>query len=877
MGLLNKLTIKNLKLNKKRTIVTIIGIMLSVALITAVATMYTSAIKSMVEFETNQKGEFHVAFYDVDVKDLSSIKNNKGVDKIYVTSNIGYAKMDRSKNQDKPYVYLKGFTKDSLEGLSVKIIEGRLPENENEILIPNHLKTNGRVELKVGDTISLDVGRRISDTNELFQGDPYKVDNGERIIDTTTKTYKIVGSIERPTSSIEPYSAPGYTFITYLADDKVADTVDVFAKFNQFGSSNYLKVTADILGIDDNVLAKMNDVTNMTEEETNRLVLELSKAKYVVDINEYLILLENNPLKERNMRGVAGAVAIVLIIIVFASVFCIKNSFDISITEKIKQYGMLKSVGATQKQIRKNVLYEGTILGLIGIPLGLLLGFAASYILIILSNIFLKGIVADDLKLVFSFSGLSVLVSCVLGIVTIYLSSLRSASKAAKVSPILSIRNSAEIKIGSRKLKTPFYIKKLFGIGGAISHKNFKRNKKKYRTTILSIIASVSIFIGISYFIDGVFKEVDHAIAKYDYNVAASINLNHVDPELTDRMLSTTSLEYIDDYAVERYGEFNIINPIYTDKYIEINRNKVKNNQEYVEENEKIYVMTLGDYQYRKYLEKLNLDYDEFQDKAILYSGNEGVINLDENNKEKVMYAEKYSYKSGDIINIYGNDVNNPNNITIGNVNKIKPFGNRARETILIVSDKMFDKIAPDGNKNITIYYQSSNANKLQDQIEGVMGENNYDLENVEEKAKMVNNIYILIAIFVYGFIIVISMIGITNIFNTITTNMSLRKREFAMLKSVGMTTKEFRKMIRMESIFIGVRTLIFGVPIGVVISYLIYSVMVADKVYGFDLPIAAILISIVVVYLLITILMNYSMNKINKENIIETIKNENI
>ena len=316
MDLLNKLTIKNLKLNKKRTIVTIIGIMLSVALITAVATMYSSAIKSLITFETYHKGDFHVAFYDVDANDLSFIRNNKGVDKVYITSNIGYANLDESKNEYKPYVYVKGFTQDSLEGLSVKLMEGRLPQNENEILVPNHLKTNGRVDIKIGDSITLEVGTRVSDDYELNQNNPYSEENDERIINTTSKTYTVVGIIERPANSVEPYSAPGYTLISYLDDKQIDGDIDVYARFNRYGSSNYLKVTADILGINEDAMIKKANESYGTEEEYDSIMEELDKAKYDFNINSYLILLENNPLKENTMGELGAVVAVVMIIIV---------------------------------------------------------------------------------------------------------------------------------------------------------------------------------------------------------------------------------------------------------------------------------------------------------------------------------------------------------------------------------------------------------------------------------------------------------------------------------------------------------------------------------------------------------------------------------
>ena len=502
----------------------------------------------------------------------------------------------------------------------------------------------------------------------------------------------------------------------------------------------------------------------------------------------------------------------------------------------------------------------------------------ASIILIFVSNLLLSDVFTNGLKLVFGFSWFAVIVACLLGIITIYFSALRSANKASKVSPISSIRNSADIKIKSKKIKTPFIVKKIFGIGGEIAHKNFKRNKKKNRTTIISIIVSVSIFIGLSYFIGGAFRTISNEITTYDYNVLAAIYSDKENKQVSDKLISTTNLDDIDDYAINRMGYLTIKEPKYSDNYLHLNFEVITNKEalENFKVNDFIEVVSLGDYQYKKYLKELNLDYNEFQNEAILCAGNEEFKKLDEKNKEKTMYAEKYNYKNGDKINVFDEKSERESIITIGNISHKKPFGDYYSKTLLIVSDKMFNEILPK-NHNIAIYYQSSNPNKLQDEIEEIMGEENYNLENIEENARLMNNLFTLVAIFLYGFIIVISLIGITNIFNTITTNMNLRKQEFAMLKSIGMTSKEFRKMIRLESVFIGAKSLIFGIPIGLGISYLIYHFMEEESGFIFKFPLLAIIISIVVVYLLITILMRYSMSKINKENTIETIRNDNI
>ncbi len=883
MDLLNSLTIKNLKLNKKRTFVTIIGIMLSVALITAVATMYSSCIQSLINFETYQKGNFHVAFFDVPVNEVETIRNNRGVEELYLTSNVGYSKLEDSKNEYKPYIYVRGFTKQAIKELSLKLVEGRLPENENEIVIPTHLRTNGRVVLNVGETITLNVGTRMSDGYELTQDNKFSKDANEEIVNTTAKTYKIVGIIERPASNIESYSAPGYTFITYMDENNMKDKVNVYARYTKDGSKNYEKVTANILGINEDLYErylngelskKYLEGDKLADEQLSEIVKQLANAKYTGTVNQYLILLENNPLNERGLGNLGMIVIIACAIIVVTSVFCIRNSFDISITEKIKQYGMLRSVGATKKQIRRNVFFEATILGLIGIPLGLILGAFASYLLVIVSNFFLVDMLTQGLKLVLSYSWVAMLVAVLLGFVTIYLSALKSAYKASKVSPIDSIRNSSDIKIKAKKIKSPKLIGKIFGVGGDISYKNLKRNKKKYKTTVISIVVSVSIFIALSYFMNATFSEVSRMIGANDYNIFLQYNVTR--DEQYGYIEKITKLDSIKDYSVCRNIMLYLEEPKFSEEYLSLYDT---DDIESLPANEKAYsVVAIGKEQYAKYLKELNLNYEDFKNKGIIVDSNE-VQYLDDNGKAITKYIRKYMDDKNDIISgKYDNDkdVRLDLSINIGLVTNQFPFGLTRDIPYIVVSDEFYNKlnIMPD---KVFVYMDSFTPDKLQDEIEEILLNESYSISNIKENVKMMRQLYILVGIFLYGFILVISLIGITNIFNTITTSMNLRRQEFAMLKSIGMTSKEFNKMIRLESIFMGAKSLFFGVLIGIGISYLEYKVLAETQGLPFDIPMLSIIISIIVVYLLITILMKYSMKKISKQNTIETIRNENI
>ena len=883
MELLNKLTMKNLKLNKKRTIVTIIGIVLSVALITAVASLFFSARSSLIRFEIKQKGNFHYCFYDVPLQNINDFKGNRKIETMYLMQNLGYDYLNGSKNEYKPYVCVKAFDKNALENLAINLLEGRFPENENEILVPSHTKTNGGVTFNIGEKITLNLGTRVSDGEELNQNNPYFPEQNEEIINTTSHTYTIVGTIERPSTEIEGYSAPGYTFITYMDNENLtSEKFDVFVRYTKEGLKDDLKVTANILGVDEEVYKKLYGGDEFLEtDEFLELTQKLGEPKYRTDINSYLILLETGIIGDSTLKALGTAVIVVVIIIIITSVFCIKNSFDISITEKTKQYGMLSSIGATRKQIKKNVHYEAFILGLIGTPIGILVGELAAYILIIISNHLLKD--ALRVELIFSFSWIAIIFAIILSFVTIYLSARRSAKRASKITPITAIRNSENIKIKSKKIKSPKVINKIFGIGGEISYKNLKRSKKKYRTTVISIIVCVSVFIALSSFINLAFNVIKVEYQNEDYN----IQINYAtSADMDEKMKEIYNLDGIKSYSVISNRGLNFTTDKYSKEYLEIYPNV--GNETYTDEDGTEYTITnyisvysVNTEEFTRYVKSLGLKYEEVKDKGIL------INNVYEMKKVNDKYIQveipMYNFKVGDTINGYidnERDGKKDCSIEIAKITTEVPMGMskyQSGNASIFIDEKLEENIMGDSYSKY-VYIDSKNANKTQEEIEKILGNADYRLMNIDEDAKMMDSFYTLVAIFLYGFITVIALIGVTNIFNTITTNMNLRRREFAMLKSIGMTKKEFNRMIRLESFFYGMKSLIIGIPIGCVLSYLIYKALVSGTlIIKYQLPISAIIISAIAVFLLITTIMKYSINKINKQNIIETIRNDNI
>ncbi len=878
MDVLKKFTVKDLKLNKKRTIVTIIGIMLSVALITTVATMYQSLIDSLISYETTVKGDYHVYFTDIPAEEAEKIESNRNVDKTSYIDGIGYAKLEESKNEYKPYAYIIGYSDEALDNLAVNLKQGRLPKNDSEIVIPTHLRTNGRIKLSVGDTITLDVGKRVNNYGEeLNQSVSYSYEEPEKIIETSSKTYTIVGIVNRPSYDIEDYTAPGFTFITYMNKNEMKGNVSIFIRLTKKAIKNSYETAADILGVDSKLFNKYINGGFGSEEERQEFLDTIKEMNCSFGFNYYLIMLESKPYNlGSTSNGVFFVALIVCLIIVVTSVFCIKNSFDISITEKIREYGMLRSVGATKKQIRKNVMFEALILGTIGIPLGVLLGELASWILVFVSNTLLGENVFDNgVLLIFSPSWIAIIFSVLLGTITIYLSAFRSAKKASKVSPIVSIRNSGEIKIKSKKLGVPKLVSKLFGMGGTLSYKNLKRNKKKYRTTIISIAVSVMTFIALSSFMKMAFGVVKHEIDLSDYDLAVTVDFEEIKDkdkdieEVYDNVLESSSWDEVDEYGIYKYVGFISENLSYSEKYIQEYYSGYTDEETYVD------VLIPDDVTYKKYIDKLGLKYDEIKDKGILVDNIKAYTYDEEGNENKIRFRA-YSAKKGDMVSGKINGVESE--IELGYIADEFPFGTNEYSGYIILSNEFFDESGANADQ-IWAYYTSEKSDKVQDNLDVMFKDADFNvyIKNIAENARQTKKLFLLIAIFLYGFIIVITLIGITNIFNTITTNMQLRRKEFAMLKSVGMTSNEFNRMIRLETIFMGSKSLFYGLPIGMVFSYLIYLKLGKPEGLPFAFPYMAVLIAVFAVFLLITGIMKYSMSKIKRQNIIETIRNDNV
>lgn len=832
MSVINSFVYKNIKLNYKRSIATIIGILLSVSLVCCISSFASSYYATVLNQEISQNGYFHVKLESLNDDEVKTASSNIKFNSIKV-SDIGYGLIE-SDNNSKQYSHLLSLESiDHFDDFKFELIEGNFPTNSNEIVISNHVYTNANNDsYKVGDVITLDAGTRYYNDggDEIIRESYLQYVEDEKLKDITSYDFTVVGIIDRPGYLFEDYSNAGYSFITVGLQSDIS---------NLFLTS---KSTKDIY----------KDVYMLLDIEKNDLNHEY--ALYNHTINHSLIRNQNIDFSDPTLLALGSVILFVIAIIVFVSVYCIKNAFSISYSEKSKMMSMLKSIGSTKKQIRSILIKEANILSIIGIPLGVISGILACYSLVVFLNFILSKY--GEFVIVFNVNWIVVVFTCFIGYITVLLSVLNVARLASKVTPIENIKNSDQIKINPKKLKVPKIITKLFGLGGELAYKNMQRSKRKYRTTVYSIATCIFVFISMNGFVsimelstNSFYNAIDYSIQICSYS-------------FEDRVSNSGLFSILDDMDYTVYSR-DIASSMYMDE---------EHLTEYFE-GQSLYtgIYLLEDQYFDEYLDTLGLSEGNF----IL------------NNMVKVDVFRTYTtYQSHDTFkssyDIQGETIEMIEHIDMvtsklpKNMNPNEVYNPR----IIMRYDYFMDKYDISDSYLEAVSITTDQPYEVEKNINDYIELHDIDNVHVNNYQQLIDenqDFVLLLSVFLYGFIFVISLIGLTNIFNTIHSNITLRKVEFATLKSIGMTSKEFNKMMNLETLFYCSKALFIGIVTGT-IGCMIFNVLIEDVFYiRFYFPTYPIIISIIGVLVLVYVIMRYSLKMIQKETIIETIKNLNI
>ena len=908
MNVFNKVTLESLKKNRTRTIVTIIGIMLSAAMICASTTLVSSMQNFVLRCAIHIDGDWYGAVYDAAYKDYEDIRDSDRVSSAAYAQVLGYAKID-SANERKPYLYVLGGDVASgyFKTMPVHLILGTLPKDSTEIILPEHLTSNGKVNYTLGDTVTLDVGDRTLDGRRLGQDTPvYAYDSetqveimsGERLENTEPRTYTVVGIYERPT--FEDYSAPGYTALT-AADTKSADQAPIHCYFK---------------------LHKPAGVYDFMKEMGYT-------QEYRYAYNTKVLLYSGTAPFDSFLTAFYSLAAIIIALIVFGSVSLIYNTFSISVSERTRQFGLLSSVGATRKQLRRMVLFEALAVSIVGIPLGILVGIGGIGITLLLIGDKFFSIVRVDIPMRLCVSWQAVVIAAAIALVTVLISAWIPSKRATRVSAVEAIRQSMDIKVSGRPVRTSKLAYKLFGLPGVLAGKHYKRNRKKYRTTVVSLFMSIVLFVSAAAFTDYMTESAEGGLAsdQFDLIYAAESDASAaMTPDALLELLFSEQNVTGGTYTKKQFLQGDIsreyVTAMYADRFADFGMER----EDAAPKDLGIsgYLYFVADTEFNRLLEKYNLKEADYYDRdkplGIALDRNieldrrlEKYVTLDTLKGDECMieglyYVEIDGYyrkdsridENGNKVVLYQNRDNENDIIELPYEESFAKYTLRSEKTIeeapffvsrstpvainMIYPYSMLESVVPEAAlnqfRNTEYFLTSSNHAASFENLATVLTENGLSsrqLFDYAANAETDRNVVTIIRVFAYGFIVLISLIAAANVFNTISTNISLRRREFAMLKSVGMTQKGFRRMMNYECLLYGSKALLLGLPVSCGITYLIYRAVTTAYETSFHLPWAAIGIAVLSVFLVVFATMMYSMSKVKKDNPIDALKNENL
>lgn len=834
MNIVNTLTLRHIKTHKKRTILTIVAIIVSVAMVTAVFTSAISFIKYFQNSTLEVDGNWHVQFTDDDYSLHKSLfATDVNIDEFAARAVCGTTTFGVN---DRISPYSSGILcaeKNWFGMRNVTVSQGRLPENSHELLLTTRAIKEFDLNVRVGDKITVPVS---------------VVDEEKAESVTVNREYEIVGISDSFVSATD-----GYAVFSGLDSEalKESEGTIVIARYDKLDNSIYdkIKQTMKTIGF-----------------SGYKINTELFTFSLIRDGNGMIVSL-----------GLFAG--ILLLIIAVVSVFMIYDSFAVSYQERAKYLGMLASVGATKKQKRMSIYFEGLILGLISVPLGIISGIGGIAVTFkCIEDAFLSTVTYGTGSLKVYVNWFVIIGTVIASAITIFISMYIPARKASKTSPIDAIRQANTVKVKKpKKLRVSRLTGKIFGYEGTLAVKNFKRNGRRSRNIVFSLALSVVVFLTVTNFsamlndilktsltltpdimISGDYKDQDaivdavsenKKIERYFYNTTAYANIDRAYFEkIGDDEESGVLLVFLDNSSFDGYlrqlgerpenyhGETPtaiVLNSIFK---VESGKKKVREEP-------------LKNLKGQKITLSLPIPSEEGKEQS----------------------AEPSSIQAEITVGIQTTKQWNEEKFTLNN----------SALPLIIMSEDYADSVMGE-TKNGAYTEVSIMCNdfetvreELINSIKEKDSEIGFFIETPGAGYDQMNNLFTIAKVFIYGFITLISIISVLNIINTISNSMNERRREFAMLRSVGMTPKSFKRMIYLEAGRYGAKALLFSIPVGILIHFAMYKALSGTMDFGFIIHPLSYVLAVIAVFVIIGTALLYSIDKIRDDNIIETLKTD--
>ncbi|MDB2838197.1 ABC transporter permease [Clostridioides difficile] len=787
-----KIAKSNLKQNKSKSILIIITIILSTLMLSSIGIYIVDAGAYQKENTIKYSGNYQGILANVDEKQADILSNHADVELTGEMNGVGVEKLEDDSNISLAYM-----NEDALKLNSFEFIKGKLPSKENEIVLDSGaLKALGYKNKDLGEKIKISY-------------DDYKSDK------KIEKEFIISGILK--TSEISEAGKYYYAII----------------------SESYMRNTRDMSQEDFNIYVKFNDKSNLSieqaKEKLDKIANDIGLDTINTAVNENYI----NALKP-DMETIMGGVFVGLVIVLF-SILVIYNIFYISIVTKVQEFGKLRAIGATKKQIKNIVFKEGFILAGIAIPIGIILGY-------VLANIIIKSFMDIDVKS----SRLPVILSVVvISFISVVLSLLKPMKVASKVSIVDAVRYTGN-KISNKSKRKGYKNINL----KRLSHANLERNKKRTYMTLASLILSGTIFITVSTALES-FDAEKMAREHFPYDIEVRLSGYEMNSDKNPK------------------NNLNILqmnNPLSKDFF-----NQIKN-MEGIKRIESARSVKIGmeDYDVEfKYdlLQSINENDVKSLNKNII----DGKINLerlqtgDEIVITHVDTAKEMGVKAGDKIRLtlYDGDKKIKKEFKVQAIAMGVPsFG--------IGKDFIDRTLKYDSTSSLGIYTEEGKYQEIKDSIKKI-AKNNGFLETDFIDSRIESNKATISFIKIMGYTLtgIIGVIGFMNLVNTMITSIVTRKKELGMLQAIGLTNKQLVKMLNSEAMYYTSGMMIGSILFGGILGYIavIFLKKTGLSYATYSLPIVPILLMIVCI-LIAQFITTYLIGRsFNKESLIDRVR----
>lgn len=787
-----KIAKSNLKQNKSKSILIIITIILSTLMLSSIGIYIVDAGAYQKENTIKYSGNYQGILANVDEKQADILSNHADVELTGEMNGVGVEKLEDDSNISLAYM-----NEDALKLNSFEFIKGKLPSKENEIVLDSGaLKALGYKNKDLGEKIKISY-------------DDYKSDK------KIEKEFIISGILK--TSEISEAGKYYYAII----------------------SESYMRNTRDMSQEDFNIYVKFNDKSNLSieqaKEKLDKIANDIGLDTINTAVNENYI----NALKP-DMETIMGGVFVGLVI-VLSSILVIYNIFYISIVTKVQEFGKLRAIGATKKQIKNIVFKEGFILAGIAIPIGIILGY-------VLANIIIKSFMDIDVKS----SRLPVILSVVvISFISVVLSLLKPMKVASKVSIVDAVRYTGN-KISNKSKRKGYKNINL----KRLSHANLERNKKRTYMTLASLILSGTIFITVSTALES-FDAEKMAREHFPYDIEVRLSGYEMNSDKNPK------------------NNLNILqmnNPLSKDFF-----NQIKN-MEGIKRIESARSVKIGmeDYDVEfKYdlLQSINENDVKSLNKNII----DGKINLerlqtgDEIVITHVDTAKEMGVKAGDKIRLtlYDGDKKIKKEFKVQAIAMGVPsFG--------IGKDFIDRTLKYDSTSSLGIYTEEGKYQEIKDSIKKI-AKNNGFLETDFIDSRIESNKATISFIKIMGYTLtgIIGVIGFMNLVNTMITSIVTRKKELGMLQAIGLTNKQLVKMLNSEAMYYTSGMMIGSILFGGILGYIavIFLKKTGLSYATYSLPIIPILLMIVCI-LVAQFITTYLIGRsFNKESLIDRVR----